>query len=124
MNIRWFIILGVAIVFMLVFVQRLVDWQIINGEYYKEKAISSSSYIVNTDAKRGEILDVNGQGLAINETGYKIVFDRLYMKEDTENDIILKLIEILGAKGEKWIDELPIYITESGTYEFVSEFLN
>ncbi len=121
MNIRWFIILGVAVVFMLVFVQRLVDWQIINGEYYKEKAISSSSYIVNTDAKRGEILDVNGQGLAINETGYKIVFDRLYMKEDTENDIILKLIEILGAKGEKWIDELPIYITESGTYEFVSD---
>ena len=56
-NIRWFIILGVLIIFMFVFVQRLVDWQIINGDYYKEKAISSSSYVVNTDAKRGEILD-------------------------------------------------------------------
>ncbi len=118
---RWFILLGVLAIAMVIYVQRLVDWQIINGEYYKEKAISSSSYVVKTDAKRGEILDVNGQGLAINETGYKIVFDHLYMDDGSENNIILNLIKLMKLKNEKWIDELPIYISSSGSYEFVSD---
>ena len=59
-----------------VFVCRLVNWQIINFDYYKARACSSNVYFVNTEPVRGEILDANGEGLAVNSAGYKLVIDR------------------------------------------------
>ena len=74
------------------YIVRLVDWQIVNGEEYRERANRSSIYRNKTEALRGEILDVNGVGLVENVTGYKIMFDRFSLEEDKENQVILELI--------------------------------
>lgn len=102
---------------LLIYAWRLVDWQIINGEYYREKANNSSAYTLKTEDVRGEILDTNGDGLAINVNGYKIVFDKFSIDKSKENQIIKDAIDILKIKGEKWIDTLPINIV-GNSYEF------
>ena len=86
------------------FTARLADWQLINGDRYDEISKTSTSYTVETEALRGEILDVNGVGLAINSTGYQVVIDKLYMEDDKLNDTILALILLMGKCGGKWVD--------------------
>ena len=101
------------------YIFRLVDWQIVNGQKYLEIANRSNIFISKTDALRGEILDVNGVPFAENETGYSIVFDRYSLDEDKENEIIKNLIKLMKDKNEKWIDDLPIYVTRDGKFEFM-----
>ena len=113
---RYLILLGSAAVICGVFVTRLVDWQIINTEEYKIRANSSNIYFVKTDPVRGEILDCDGVGLAVNDMGYKIVLDRLLIEKDTENDLILKVVRLLEALDNDWIDILPIGIDNNGFY--------
>ena len=111
-----------AVVVVLIFVgftARLIDWQIVNGDLYREKANSTNTYNVKISPSRGEILDVNGVDFAINTSGYDIVFNKIYFKSGTENDIILTLIKLFNSKGQKWIDKLPIIVDENGNYAFV-----
>ena len=103
------------------YIARLVDWQIVNGEEYRERANRSSIYRNKTDALRGEIFDVNGVGFAENITGYKIMFDRFALDADKENQTILELISLLNFKNEPFIDELPIKLTSNNQFEFVED---
>ncbi|MDO4731352.1 MAG: penicillin-binding transpeptidase domain-containing protein [Clostridia bacterium] len=102
----------------IVFLIQLVNWQIINGSQYREKADSSSLYNIKKEAVRGEILDVNGVSLAINSMGYRVVFNKVYSDDETENETILKLISLFEQKNEEWIDELPIILDENDNYVF------
>lgn len=116
-----YIITSILIITILaVYVIRLVDWQIINGQKYLEIANKSNIFITKTDALRGEILDANGAAFAENETGYKIVFDRFALDKDTENEVIVNLINLMKLKNELWIDELPISVNKNGTFEFIA----
>ena len=72
---RFYFLVSFIIAVFVLFTARLVDWQIINHDYYKIRANSSNMYFVKTDPVRGEILDSSGVGLAVNDTGYKIVVE-------------------------------------------------
>ena len=100
------------------FAARLFSWQIIRSDDYQEDVLSSTSYLMTTHAGRGEILDRNGKELAVNDPAYTIIFNKLYMKEGSENEIIHKLIGLMQLRREKWTDSLPIYIDSSGAYAF------
>ena len=100
------------------FAVRLFKWQIAEGSQYKKIAATSTAYTVTTDATRGEILDCNGKGLAVNRTGYRIAIDKLFMKPEKLNDTILSLIDLMDKRGEKWIDVLPIKLSADGKYTF------
>lgn len=102
-----------------VFGLRLIDWQIINGEEWLKVSAKTNTSTVKMPAARGEILDAKGNPLAVNKTGYAIVFDKAYMTDETQNRTILQLTTLLDKRKEKWIDELPIQLSASGTYEFV-----
>ena len=105
---------------LLVYGLRLFDWQIIKGASFLEKADKSSLYQVAMDTSRGEILDSSGNGLAVNRTGYAVVFDKAHLTSETENQTILTLIRLLNSKNEKWVDELPITVNSKGEYTFIS----
>ena len=113
-------ILSIALICAAIFCIRIIDWQLMKGDIYLNKSNTSYNYGIETRAKRGEILDVNGKPLAMNESSRTIVFNKVYMKNDSENGLILELANLLNKKGEKWIDELPIELTGSGTYEYMS----
>ncbi|MGX8700846.1 penicillin-binding transpeptidase domain-containing protein [Caproiciproducens sp.] len=110
----------IIFVIMAVYTLRLVNWQILNGASFLKEADKLRPSTVVMDAARGEILDANGVGLAVNKTGYAIVFDRVYMKSETQNNTIHQLIQLLNQRGEKWTDILPIKLNAKGQYEFIS----
>ncbi len=101
------------------FAVRLFSWQIIKSDETEETALSSASYTMTTNAGRGEILDRNGAELAVNDAGYNIIFNKLYMHEGTENEVIHKLISLMDIRREEWIDALPIAIDKNGNYYFM-----
>ncbi len=100
--------LSFIILSFIIFTIRLVDWQIINHEYYRIRANSSNIYFIKTDPVRGEILDCDGVGLAVNDTGYKIVIDRLLVENGKENELIVNAVKLLESLNCSWIDILPI----------------
>ena len=100
------------------FAVKLFKWQVIDGAQYKKLAATSTAYTVTTDATRGEILDCNGKGLAINRTGYRIAIDKLFMKPENLNFTILRLIKLMETRDEKWIDALPIKLSSDGKFKF------
>ena len=109
-----------VIVIFAIFTVRLADWQLINGKEYKELATRSTSYTVETDATRGEILDKNGEGLVVNTTHYEIVIDKLYVDKTTLDSTLLSLISILEKTGDKWEDTLPITY-KNGVYSYTAD---
>lgn len=106
---------------MSVYIIRLIDWQLIHGDEYLKVANAGSTYTLEAEAKRGEILDANGVDFAINATGYKIVFDRLYMREGAENSLILEMIALMAQKGQEWRDVLPIRALGNGSFGFIDD---
>lgn len=108
----------IALVIFCGFACKLFVWQIVEGESYSKLALSSTAYTVTTDATRGEILDRDGKGLAVNRTGYRIVLDKLYIDRKKLDNTILSLIRLMNSRNEKWIDILPIKLSESGKFEF------
>jgi len=112
--VRGILCLLMVIVIFAVFVLRLFDWQIVHGDEYKELSVASTTYTTTSEATRGEILDVKGNALAVNETSYNIVINRIYVEDGKLNDIIVNLLNIMAQSGAKYIDELPISVEGDG----------
>ena len=100
---------------------RLIEWQVFQSEYYEEVAAASASYTVETDGIRGEIFAKNGVPLAVNETGYKIVINKLFMPDKRLNDAITKAVSAVEEAGGKRKDSFPIIMDKNGNYVFDSE---
>lgn len=116
-NIR-IIVCGVLIVLIFFgFSVRLFNWQILHSEEYKEISAQSTSYTEVSDATRGEILDVNGKELAVNKTAYNVTINKIYVAEDSLNDVIYSLLDLCSVCNTKWIDMLPISIV-NGSAQF------
>ncbi len=115
---RTFICIIIVAVIFCGFIARLFMWQIVEGENYREIALSSTTYTEKTDAARGEILDKDGNGLTVNKTCYKITLNRLYIDMEKINENISELIAYMDVRNEKWQDVLPIDITNSNEYSF------
>ena len=107
-------------IIMIVYVLRLMDWQIVKGASFLEQSNKTRPATVTMDAARGEILDENGVSLAVNKTVYAIVFDKAFMPIDSQNKTILQLTKLLTKRGEKWTDVLPIKLNAKGQYEFIT----
>ncbi len=105
-------------VFFGVYVVKLFDLQVVQGQYYRDLADRTATRTISVEAARGEILDRNGNELAVNRMCRSIVFDRNYMTAGTENETILRLTRLLKQTGEVWIDNLPIVLDDSGSYRF------
>ncbi|MBR2714941.1 MAG: penicillin-binding protein [Ruminococcus sp.] len=110
-NIRIIICIVMVILIFSGFAFRLFNWQIVNAEQYQEISAQSTSYIEESDATRGEILDVNGKPLAVNKTAYNIVMNKIYIKDDNTNSVISTLLDLCVACDTKWVDVLPIAVS-------------
>lgn len=117
-HLRPIICLLIVLTFFTLFVARLVDWQLIQGEYYREEVSTRANYILTSSPTRGEIVDVNGEVIAANTTNYTLVIDKLYISSETSiNDVIVEMFGLLEHRNAPWIDELPIKMTAGG-YDF------
>jgi len=109
-RLRLFMLGAVVWLIFTLFVFRLIQVQIVDGESYLEKQQAGSSKIQVIKAARGEIVDRKGRPFSRNNASYDLIFDRALAPGGSENKNIYTLIKILRYTGEKWIDNLPLEI--------------
>ena len=115
------ICLAIVAAFFVLFIARLVDWQLVQGEYYREEVSTRANYALTSDATRGEIVDINGEAVQTNVTNYNVVINKLYITSDMSiNSVIAQMFELLSHRNVKWIDELPIAY-QNNAYVFTKE---
>ena len=114
------LIIATAVV-MGIFILRLVQFQLVQGEELLEKAQQVSNYLFSIPAARGEIVDEYGRAMASNVSGYNLVINKLMLTGDL-NETLVELVEILQAGGDEWNDTMPISAPENGHghYEFTA----
>ncbi|MEE8395833.1 MAG: penicillin-binding protein 2, partial [bacterium] len=78
---RLFFITGVVAIFFFILLLRLVDLQILNGDYYEELAKGNRIRVIPQEAPRGIVYDRNGVILAFNRAAFNVQL----IPEDTSN---------------------------------------
>lgn len=117
---RTMTLLVVVILVFSLFIVRLAQWQLIQGEELREKSDTTASDTYTITAARGEIVDRYGRPLATNRIGFNIVLNRSYLKEEDTNQTIVRILNILNESGETWQDSTPMSMTAPYTF-FVDE---
>ena len=111
------LVLGLLVpVLVAVFLMVMFQMQVVNGDVYKEKVNSSSSYTQSIAAARGIIVDRNGKVLVANKMIFNLKLNRLYLPNEDLNDTILWLATLLTENGEEYEDSLPVSKTAPYTY--------
>lgn len=122
LRLRLYILVGIILSSFLVFAGRMVGVQVIDHEEYLQAANSTVRRNVEVEAARGEILDRNGSPLVINRQGNSLVFDAAYFpssdEQESRNEIILSLINLMNDQGEDWNDTLPLIFGSDGKIAF------
>ncbi len=118
MKARIWLLVSAVVIAGALFITRLVWWQIVQHESYSRAAADKAVYTLEGEAIRGEIFDRNGEPLVVNLTGYRIVLNKLLIRDEQLNEMIVRLVTVTEECGEQWLDDLPIHLDERGRYYF------
>ncbi|MBP1736611.1 MAG: Cell division protein FtsI [Oscillospiraceae bacterium] len=96
-----------AVIFMGLLV-RLFYLQVIQHDFYEEKAVSQQTRSTTVTADRGTIYDAKGNILAISATVQTLILSPLDVQEDNmdQDAIVNGLVEILGLDADKLRERL------------------
>jgi len=103
-----------------IFIFRLADLQLVNGEKYRKIADNNMLKQIETEAPRGMIYTSDMQVLASNRIGYAVDISFVNVDDSVLNASLLNLSEILLRHGEKTKDTFPIIM--DGNENFVFTF--
>lgn len=108
---------------------RAFEYQVVDSDSYIKQANAGRSTTVAIAAARGEIVDRNGVPFTQNRAVFNVEFDfnlmeragrtRQLLDDDAANATICRLIQVFEAKGEEWLDHLPISM--EAPYEFAAD---
>lgn len=113
---RIFALAGIIAVIFAVYVVRIMQLQLVDGEEYRAMGDVRYTREVTVKAARGEIVDRNGIPIAANRTAYNVVFDKSYVKMAEANEIILVAAEVANKQNEQINQSIPI--TDEEPYAF------
>lgn len=94
----------------IVLLLQLFNLQIIHGQEYREKSNTRLTRESTLQAARGSIFDKTGNTIAGDSMGFSIEFYKTKIDTDTLNNTILKMVKVLEANGDKYVDSFPINI--------------
>ena len=107
----------ITILVFLAFAFSLIKIQGVNGDYYGSLLSFTSTHTITAEAARGEILDRNGNPIVKNRSGNEIVFIvgqfPSVSEQETRNEVLLSLIELMEKQGESRNDSIPLVLTEN-----------
>lgn len=89
---------------------QLFNLQIIHGEEYRETSNIRLTRESILEADRGNILDSSGIILATVKTKNSVQLYRTKIDNNTLNDTILKLLNLLSSNGDKYVDNFLLNI--------------
>ena len=104
----------------IILVVQLFNLQIINGQDYREKSNTRLTRQTTLKAARGDILDSSGNNLATTKMGLTLEIYKTKIDNNTFNNTLLKIVQILEKNGDSYVDELPIKV-EPFSFTYTSE---
>ena len=113
-NSRYQQIVGIIFVLMAVLAIRLFVVTVLQHDRWTAEASDQNTKTIQTSAPRGNIYDRNGNALALNKQVFTVNFNASALTTEEINASSLKLINILIKNGDKYTDNFPIKITDSG----------
>lgn len=117
-NSRYQQIVGIIFVLMAVLAIRLFVVTVLQHDEWTVKASDQNTKSIQTSAPRGNIYDRNGNALALNKQVFTVNFNASSLSTEEINSSSLKLINILIKNGDKYTDNFPIKITDSGKFYY------
>ncbi len=119
MNKRRYTFLYVVLTLIVVIVMgRLINLQVANGKYYREKSDIRTTRTVELIAPRGEILDRFGRSIVKNRTGYNLYIQENSQRSQEElNSLLMSLLRDVLSYDNDLGKILPIR-NDKGTYLF------
>lgn len=120
-NARVIVLIVLIIVTLIFTLLRLMRIQIVQGEEFLAKSIKNTNGVQEIVAPRGEILDINGKPLVMNQVEYDAVIEYALFPKDVQeqNAIILKFAKFLQQENVAWEEKMPI--TKTQPYEYTEE---
>lgn len=107
----------ISVVVLALFLLRLVQFQLVQGEELLAEAQKVTNYRFSITAARGEIVDQYGRTLATNASGYNLAINMLMLTGDL-NETVMELVLILQESGDEWNDTIPLSQPQNGSYTF------
>lgn len=92
----------------IVLLVQLFNLQIVHGEEYRTKSNTRLTRETALEAARGNILDQSGNKLASTTLGYSLELYKTKIDDNTLNNTLLKITQILEANSDSYIDTFPI----------------
>lgn len=108
---RFYQILALVIVLVLILCIRLFVLTVIQKESWVEAADAQNTKYITTSAPRGEILDRYGRVIATNRQIFTATFNVSGLSTDEINTVAYRLIQVLEANGDEYVDNFPIMIS-------------
>lgn len=109
-KLRFNIITVVIYIIGIILLLQLFNLQIIHGKEYREKSNTRLTRESVLEAARGSILDGNGNTLASDTLGFKLELYKSKADNETLNNTILKIVNVLEQNGNTYVDSFPISI--------------
>lgn len=106
-----------------VLIYRVFYLQIVKSDYYLDNYMQIAERTVTTSGTRGLIYDRNGLPLATNQLVYSVTIEdeldtRQEDYDETLNDIIYKVIQIIEKNGDTLVNDFSIILEGNNTYAF------
>lgn len=101
------ICIAITLLFFALFTARLINWQLIGGEGYRETALLSGATEEKSEPVRGQIYDKYGKGLIVNQTRYRVVVQNNSADSSDFEKTISSLAEKLGKTGDSYNKTIP-----------------
>ena len=89
---------------------QLFNLQIVKGQEYREQSNTRLTRESVLKAARGNILDRTGNPIVSNSMGFRLDLYKTKVDNQTLNDTIFIIINILEKNGDKYADNLPITV--------------
>lgn len=117
---RIYTVVVIVMFILAAYIFQLMNFQVTQGESFRQQSERSTTGKINILAPRGQILDRYGRVLATNNVSYGIILERQLFPstghKQAQNDELLALTKLLSVKGEAWNDTLPV--SPSAPYQF------
>ncbi len=107
-KLRYNIIIVLVYIIGIILLGQLFFLQIIKGSEYRETSNARLTRESVIEAARGSISDRNGKILATTQTGYSIELYKTKIDDETLNNTILKIVNLLEKNGDAYINNFPI----------------
>ncbi|MBQ8379477.1 MAG: hypothetical protein IJX34_01525 [Clostridia bacterium] len=109
-KVRYNIISMLIYVIGVILLVQLFNLQIINGEEYRRESNTRLTRETTLEAARGEIVDRTGNKLVTTEMNFSLELYKTKIDNETLNDTLLKIANLLEENDDNYIDNFPIEI--------------